>query len=170
MSEKEVGEQVVSEWYEPVYRFALSLTHSEDDASDLTQETFLILCQRQEQVREPDKIKAWLFTTLSRAFFRKVRRRRSHPEVELNAKAQPELSVDPTETRSVDAHAILRTVSELGEDYRTVLELFYVADLSYREISTTLQIPIGTVMSRLSRAKEQLRGVLTSVEARRHSS
>ncbi len=165
-----VIERVVSELYEPVYRFALSLTHSEDDAADLTQEAFLNLCQRNEQVREPDKIKSWLFTTLRRAVFQTVRRRRSHREVELNANDQPQSRDDPTGTLPVDSRVILCALSELGEDYRTVLELFYVADLSYREISTTLQIPIGTVMFRLSRAKEQLRGVLTSVEARRQIS
>ncbi|MGA7129295.1 MAG: sigma-70 family RNA polymerase sigma factor, partial [Chthoniobacterales bacterium] len=82
----------------------------------------------------------------------------------------PQSRDDPTGTLPVDSRVILCALSELGEDYRTVLELFYVADLSYREISTTLQIPIGTVMFRLSRAKEQLRGVLTSVEARRQIS
>ena len=169
MKNRLVIERVVSELYEPVYRFALALTHSEEDAADLTQQTFLILCQRQEQVREPDKAKSWLFTTLRRAFFRKVRSRRLHSEVELNKKDHPQSTVDPAGTRSVDARVILCALSELGEDFRSVLELFYIADLSYREISTTLQIPIGTVMSRLSRAKEQLRGVLTGVEARRQS-
>lgn len=167
MKNRLVIEEVVSELYEPVYRFALALTHSEDNAADLTQETFLILCQRSEQVREPAKIKSWLFTTLRRAFFRTLRRRRSHPEVELNAKEHPQSAVDPAGTRSVDARAVLCALSKLGEDYRTVLELFYIADLSYKEISTALEIPIGTVMSRLSRAKEQLRGALTTVEARR---
>jgi RNA polymerase sigma-70 factor, ECF subfamily len=160
-------EKVVSEFYAPLYRFALALTHSEDEAADLTQETFLILCQRHEQVREPDRVKSWLFTTLRRAFFRTVRRRRSRPEVELNAREQLESTVDATGARSVDAQAILCALSELGEDSRTVLELFYIADLSYKEISATLQIPIGTVMSRLSRAKEQLRSVFTRPDSRR---
>jgi RNA polymerase sigma factor (sigma-70 family) len=155
-----VVERVVSELYGPVYRFALALTESETEAADLTQETFLILCRQHEQVREPDKIKSWLFTTLRRGFLRKLRRRYECPEVELKPNHQ-QSTVDPTGPRSVDARAILSALSELEEDHRSVLELFYIADLSYKEISTMLGIPVGTVMSRLSRGKERLRGVLT---------
>ena len=97
-------------------------------------------------------------------FFRTVRKRHAHYEVELNQQHQ-ELTVDPTGPRSVDAGAIFSAWSELEEDQRTVLELFYIADLSYKEISSTLEIPIGTVMSRLSRGKERLRGALTEISS-----
>ena len=157
-----VVERVISELYAPVYRFALSLAESESEAADLTQETFLILCRQHAQVREPDKIKSWLFTTLRRTFFRGLRRRNAHPEVELDPIRQ-QSSVEPMGPRSVDASAILSALSGLEEDARTVLQLFYIADLSYKEISTTLAIPIGTVMSRLSRAKERLKSALTEI-------
>ena len=159
-----VIERVVSELYAPVYRFALVLAESETEAADLTQETFLILCRQYEQVREPDKVRSWLFTTLRRLFFRTLRRRQIHPEVELKAEYQ-EPAVDPTGPRAVDAGSILSAASELEEDHRIVLELFYIADLSYKEISSTLKIPIGTVMSRLARAKERLRGALTEISS-----
>jgi RNA polymerase sigma-70 factor, ECF subfamily len=155
-----VIERVVSESYTPVYRFALTLADSETEAADLTQETFLILCRQHEQVREPDKIKSWLFTTLRRTFLRRLRRRHEGPEVELKPNHQ-QSTVDPIGPRSVDARAILSALSELEEDHRRVLELLYIADLSYKQISTTLGIPVGTVMSRLSRGKERLRGALT---------
>src|ERR1700739_1732050 len=157
-----VIEQVVSELYAPVYRFALVLAESETEAADLTQETFLILCRQYEQVREPEKVRSWLFTTLRRLFFRTLRRRQVHPEVELRPQHQ-EPTVDPTGPRAVDAGAILNALSELEEDHRTVLELFYIADLSYKEIASALKIPIGTVMSRLARAKERLRGALAEI-------
>lgn len=159
-----VIERVVSELYAPVYRFALVLAQSETEAADLTQETFLILCRQYEQVREPDKIRSWLFTTLRRLFFRTLRRRQLHPEVEINPQNQ-EATVEPTGPQAVDAGAILSAASELEENHRIVLELFYIADLSYKEISCTLQIPIGTVMSRLARAKERLRGALTEMSS-----
>jgi len=155
-----VVESVVLELYGPVYRFALALAGSETEAADLTQETFLILCRQHEQVREPDKIKSWLFTILRRTFSRRLRRRHERPEVELKPNHQ-QLTVDPIGARAVDARAILSALSELEEDHRRALELFYIADLSYKEISTTLRIPVGTVMSRLSRGKERLRGALT---------
>ena len=75
-----VIERVVFEFYAPLYRFALALANSETEAADLTQETFLILCKRRGQVREPDKIKSWLFTTLRRTFLQTLRRRHSRPE------------------------------------------------------------------------------------------
>ncbi len=160
MKSRLVLERVVSDLYVPVYRFALTLACSETEAADLTQETFLILCWQHEQVREPDKIKSWLFTTLRRTFFRTLRRRQAHPEVELEPKHHQQSAIDPAGPRSADVGAIVSALSELEEDYRTALELFYLADLSYKEIASTLKIPIGTVMSRLSRGKERLRGVL----------
>src|ERR1700739_818434 len=162
-------EGVVSELYAPIYRFALVLAESETEAADLTQEPFLILCRQYEQVREPDKIKSWLFTTLRRMFFRTLRKRQARPEVELNPQ-HPEPTVDPAGPRFVDAGTILSALSELEEDQRTVLELFYIADLSYKEIPSTLKIPIGTVMSRLARAKERLRGALTEISFVRKTS
>jgi RNA polymerase sigma-70 factor, ECF subfamily len=165
-----VIEHVVSEFYMPLYRFALALAGSERDAADLTQETFLILCKHKDQVREPDKIKSWLFTTLRRTFLKTLQARRSRPEVELEPKHQALSTVEPTAPRSVDAAAILNALCGLKEDYRVVLELFYLGDLSYQEIATALRIPVGTVMSRLARGKEQLRGVVTKVKLIERSS
>jgi RNA polymerase sigma-70 factor (ECF subfamily) len=162
-----VIEHVVSDLYAPVYRFALTLACSETEAADLTQETFLILCGQHEQVREPDKIKSWLFTTLRRTFFRTLRRRQAHPEVELEPKHHRQFAIDSAGPRSADVEAILSALSELEEDYRAALELFYVADLSYKEIANALKIPIGTVMSRLSRGKERLRGILVETDSTR---
>jgi RNA polymerase sigma-70 factor, ECF subfamily len=162
-----VPERVISDLYVPVYRFALTLACSETEAADLTQETFLILCGQHEQVREPDKIKSWLFTTLRRTFFRTLRRRQAHPEVEFELKHHQQSAIDPTGPRSADVRVILSALFELEEDHRTALELFYIADLSYKEISSTLKIPIGTVMSRLSRGKERLRGILGEIDSAR---
>ena len=162
-----VIEHVVSEFYMPLYRFALALAGSERDAADLTQETFFILCKHKDQVREPDKIKSWLFTTLRRTFLKTLQARNSRPEVELEPEHQALSTVEPTAPRSVDAGAILSALCRLKEDYRMVLELFYLGDLSYQEIATTLQIPVGTVMSRLARGKEQLRGAMTKVNDRK---
>ena len=160
MKDRLVLERVVSELYVPVYRFALALAESETEAADLTQETFLILCRQHEQVREPDKIKSWLFTTLRRTFLRMRRRRQSRAEMEFKPQHEPP-TADAAGARSADARAILSALSELDEGYRTVLELFYLAELSYKEISAALEIPVGTVMSRLSRGKERLREALT---------
>jgi RNA polymerase sigma-70 factor, ECF subfamily len=66
-------EAIVSEHYANLYRFGLALAKNESEAADLTQETFLILAKHKEQIREPETIKSWLFTTLRREFLRKVR-------------------------------------------------------------------------------------------------
>jgi RNA polymerase sigma-70 factor, ECF subfamily len=153
-------ESTVCELYSPLYRFALSLTRNETQAADLTQETFLILARQQAQVRDSTKIKSWLFTTLRREFLRGLRSQSAHPEVELKPEHSDELVVDPAVLRATDAGVVLEALAQVDESYRMVLELFYLADLSYKEIAASLEIPIGTVMSRLSRGKEQLRVLL----------
>jgi RNA polymerase sigma-70 factor, ECF subfamily len=153
-------ECIVKEFYAPLYRFAFALTRSEAIAADLTQETFLILTRQQAHIRDLTKVKSWLFTTLRREFLRGLRSKTSHPEVELKPEHQEQLVVESAAVQSIDAITILEALAQIDESYRTVLELFYLSDLSYKEIAATLDIPIGTVMSRLSRGKEQLKGTL----------
>ena len=153
-------QRIVSELYSPVYRFAFALSRNETQAADLAQETFLILAKQQAQVRDITKIKSWLFTTLRREFLRGLRSQSSHPEVELKPEHQDELVADSRVLEASDAATVIEALTRVDESYRVVLELFYLADLSYKEIAATLDIPIGTVMSRLSRGKEQLRTLL----------
>ena len=157
-------ESIVSELYSPLYRFAFALTRNETPAADLTQETFLILAKQHAQVRDVTKIKSWLFTTLRREFLRSLRTQSSHPEVELKPEDQDELVTDPAMLQAADAATAMRALAQVDDVYRTVLELFYQADLSYKEIAAALDIPIGTVMSRLSRGKEQLRTILAKTK------
>jgi RNA polymerase sigma factor (sigma-70 family) len=153
---------IVSEQYAALYRFGLALAKNESEAADLTQETFLILAKHQEQIREPERIKCWLFTTLRREFLRKVRIHTAHPEVEFQPEEHEVQAMEPSALRSIDARTALAALLMVEESYRPALELFYLGDLSYKEISVTLGIPIGTVMSRLSRGKEQLRRALAT--------
>jgi RNA polymerase sigma-70 factor (ECF subfamily) len=162
-------EAIVGRFYTALYRFALSLTKSESESADLTQQTFLILAQRSHQIRDLSKVKSWLFTTLHREFLRLVRSQSAHPHVEFRPEVHdsPELSIDAI--RTLDAKSVIDALSYVDPTYRTAIELFYLSELSYKEIAEALEIPIGTVMSRLSRGKDQLKTILaTSVAKSSH--
>lgn len=155
---------VVSEWYDPLYRFAISLCRNEETALDLTQNAFHKLAQKQEEIREASKVKSWLFSVVYRDFVDGYRRGNRYPTTSLDVVAEPSDSVagHPGE-RSHDAGVMLRMLGELDENFRAPLTLFYMEHLSYKEIAAVLEIPIGTVMSRLRRAKDQLRARMESV-------
>ena len=162
MAKKIDLQAIVSETYAALYRFGLALARNENEAADLTQETFLILAKRQHQIREPDQIKTWLFTTLRREFLRKIQTHIAHLEVELPPEDHELLAIDPDTLRSIDARTALAALARIDDNYRSAVELFYLAGLSYKEIAATLGVPIGTVMSRLARGKEQLRHILAT--------
>jgi len=151
---------IVDSLYSSLYQFAVGLTKSESDALDLVQQTFLTFGQRLDQIRDFSKIKSWLFTTLRRHFLLKIRRYKKHPEVQFLADAHDFPTEDPEVWKSLDARNVRDALLQVDEKYRVVLELFYLNNLSYREIVDALGIPIGTVMSRLSRGKAQLRSIL----------
>ena len=153
---------IVPEYYAGLYRFGLALAKNESEAADLTRETFLILAKNQKEIREPGKIKAWLFTTLRREFLRRIRIHKAHPEIEFQPENHEIPAIGLDALRSIDARTALAALAKIEESYRSAVELFYLGDLSYKEISETLGVPIGTVMSRLSRGKEQLRRVLAT--------
>ena len=138
----------------PLYRFALSLSREPCDAADLTQQTFLLWASKGHQLREQSKVKTWLFTTLYREFLRGERKRgrecRSEEQV-------PDLQCLPVAASNLDGDVVVRALLDLEEIYRAPLSLFYLQEHSYNEIAEILQIPPGTVMSRISRGKAQLR-------------
>ena len=161
---------IVDSLYSALYQFAVGLTKSESDALDLVQQTFLTFGQRLDQIRDFSKIKSWLFTTLRRHFLLKIRRYKKHPEVQFLPDAHDFHAEDPEIWRSLDARSVREALLQLEEKYRVALEFFYLNNLSYREIADALGIPIGTVTSRLSRGKAQLKSILSdSSWNRRHA-
>ena len=149
-------EQMVSQHYESLYRFALSLAGTETDACDLTQQTFYIWATKGGQLRERGKARSWLFTTLHRNFLTGRRRAVRFPHVELGD-AHDDLPAVPVETvHRLDSALALECLGQVQEPYRAALSLFYLEDYSYKEIADILGIPLGTVRSRISRGVRQL--------------
>lgn len=150
-------DQAVDHFYEPLYRFAFGLTGSEEDAADLTQEAYQALLVKGGQIRDVRKLKGWLFTTLYRKFLGQRRHRTRFPEVQVET-VEWELPVLESGTEeTVDGNAAVAALQTLDEKYRAPLVLFYLQDLSYREVAAVLGVPIGTIMSRLARGKVLLR-------------
>lgn len=158
-------EQLVGDYYQPLYRFALSLTGREAEACDLTQQTFYLWAAKGHQLRDRSKVKAWLFTTLHREFLGTRRRETRFPQHEIESVERELPPVTPNTVNELDAGTVMRALLEVDEVYRAPLMLFYLEDHSYLEIAALLDVPIGTVMSRLARGKAQLRSRLADQAA-----
>lgn len=158
---EEVFPQLVETYYAALYRFALSLTKSSADACDLTQQTFFVWATKGESLRDIAKAKSWLFTTLYREFLRGRRRDARVSAIEdLSPAEQDPPDVDTDPIGKMDSHLVMEALQEIDAVFREPLTLFYLQDLSYHEIAEILSVPIGTVMSRLSRGKAHLRARL----------
>ncbi len=152
-------ERLVHEHYAPLYRYAFRLTGSAADAEDLTQEAFCTAQCKLGQLRDAGKAKAWLFSILRHNYLHR-RRADKHQQfvpVEcLNDLAEPA----PDPLPPVDPERLQQALNELPETFRTPVILYYFEDFSYRDIAEQMDLPIGTVMSRLARAKVHLRNRL----------
>lgn len=153
-------EEVVSGFYKPLYHFALSLTGQAGDACDLTQETFYVWATKGNQLRDATKIKSWLFTTLYRQHLNSQRRQTRYLHCEL-ASVDSELpTISPAVVRQMDAATMMQALRQIDERHRVPLTLFYLEEHSCVEIAEILNIPLGTVTTRLMRGKVLLRRLL----------
>ncbi len=152
--------QLVDAHYRGLYQFALSLAHSEADAADLTQETFLRWAEKGSQLRDTTKAKSWLYTTLYRLFLNRRRHVTRFPHDELSDVESKLPSVEPEAIRHLEGVDVMAALAEIDEVFRAPLALFYLEDHSYQEIAEILDVPPGTVMSRLWRGKALLRARL----------
>ncbi|MGI8889365.1 MAG: RNA polymerase sigma factor [Chthoniobacterales bacterium] len=153
-------EKLVEDYYMPLYRFALSLSRRESDAADLTQQTFFLWASKGHQLRDGSKVKTWLFTSLYREFLGRKRYQDRFVESESSGEAIAAQAVPASVVNQLDGDIVQRALFELEEIYRAPLTLFYLQQHSYKEIAKVLEVPIGTVMSRISRGKECLRKAL----------
>ena len=142
--------------YAGLYRFALSLARDESHAADLTQQTFYIWAAKGHQLQDRTKAKSWLYTTLHREFLAGQRRQQRFRHYELDEVSSELPSLDPALVNQLDSQALLSSLSQMDPLFRAPLALFYLEEYSYKEIADVLDIPLGTVKSRIARGLAQL--------------
>jgi len=158
-----------------VYRFALRLAGSPDEAEDLVQETFLRAFKAWDQYERGTRAKSWLFTICRNVFLRRRERAQRHDEIvsesadrsgpgagAVNPVWVSAMGADP-EGEFFDAivdDRIIEAIAELPEEYRTAVVLSDVEGLPYAEIAELIDVPVGTVKSRLFRGRRRLQEVL----------
>lgn len=150
-------EELVDTHYQALYRFGYSLSKNADLASDLVQQTFCIWAEKGHQLKDRSKAKTWLFTTLYREFLNLNRKSKRFIDGDTS---DLEFALPPVESQSarqIDANRAVTMLGHLDELFRAPLTLFYLQQHSYKEIAAILDIPIGTVMSRISRGKTLLK-------------
>ena len=150
--------QLVADHHRAVYQYAYRLTGSVQDAEDLAQQVFLIAQRKIGQLRNMDAAGSWLFAILRNCFLKDKQRRRPAlaGDLDLNVDLIPEEG--PPE--GFDGDRLQEALNRLPEVFRLVVAMFYFEECSYREIADQLEMPIGTVMSRLARARGHLRSMM----------
>jgi RNA polymerase sigma-70 factor (ECF subfamily) len=151
--------RLIAENYQSVYRYAYRLSGSATEAEDLTQQAYLIASGNLGQLRSMDSAKNWLFAILRNHFLRQrqIDARIPTADAPVNLDDLPQ-EIPPV--AEIDPAELQQALGALPDAARVILGMFYFEEFSYKEIAEQLGLPIGTVMSRLARAKADLRSRL----------
>lgn len=152
---------------EGLFRLTMWLVRDRAEAEDLVQETFAQALRSFHRFQPGTNARAWLVTIMRNLRANRYRARRRAPQVAGGDEALEFIAAIETTPQHVTEAEVLRALSALPEGYQEVVLLCDVEDLSYREIAGVLEIPIGTVMSRLHRARRLLRASLAGYAADR---
>ena len=144
-------------------RYAFALLRDRDRADDLVQDTLERALSRWLLRRPDGDVRAWLFTILRNLHVSRWRSDRRHgTRVEID---EASLSVAPRQEAALEVHDVLAAIDQLPEEQKSLLLLVGVEDFSYGDAARILGMPIGTVMSRLSRARQRLRSLVETGKA-----
>jgi|SRR6516164_117280 RNA polymerase sigma-70 factor (ECF subfamily) len=154
-----------SEYLDGLYSYAVVLSRNRAEAEDLVQETCLRALRAMERLRPDSNIKSWLFTILRNIWLNQLRQSRTAGEVveldldENGANQAVDTAKDPyaAYASNIEREQIRSAIQQLPLEFREVVLLREYEELSYEEIATLLSCPVGTVMSRLARARSKLR-------------
>jgi len=151
-----------------LYRLAYAWCHDAPLADDLAQEALLRALAREAQLREPDRLKSWLCTILANCLRDHHRRRREHLSMDVLEESATDPAATPEDAAAATelAQRVRAAVARLPLGQRQVLTLVDLEGFSYAEVGDILEVPIGTVMSRLCRARQALRQPLTGFAQR----
>jgi RNA polymerase sigma-70 factor (ECF subfamily) len=163
----------VLHYIDGLYGYAMALTRNQADAEDLVQETYVRAIRGAESLRAGSNVKNWLFTVLRNIRLNQLRQQRTAPKyIELDA---DEGKTDITIETSPDPYAryvgktererVREAIQQLSSELREIILLREFEELTYREIANLLGCPIGTVMSRLARARSKLRTLVSVSDA-----
>jgi RNA polymerase sigma-70 factor (ECF subfamily) len=158
------------EYLDGLYSYAMVLTRNHAEAEDLVQETYTRAIQAMRRLRADSNIKGWLFTILKNIWFNQLRKRRNSPQMididvgdgVANNIVEPSRDSHDLYVSKLEAEQVRAAIHALPVEFREIILLREYEDLSYREIASVLHCPIGTVMSRLGRARATLRTLLTA--------
>jgi RNA polymerase sigma-70 factor, ECF subfamily len=154
--------------FHSLYNFARWITHNSSDAEDLVQETYLKALRNFASFRPGTNFRAWMFQILRNTFLSSCSKLERRMTVAIDSEEEgPELAVDTITPETIlmnrfNSQLMKRVVDDLPVHYRETLLLCEVEEMSYQEIAEILSIPIGTVMSRLARARKAVRAALQS--------
>lgn len=138
-------------------RYARSLTRNAEDAEDLVHDALVNAYERKATFRTGASVRNWLMSILHNTHIDRLRRRRSaERRIDAAAELAPQ-SAEPTQDHSVRLKQVQSAFFALPEEQRAALHLVAIEELSYQEAAAALGIPVGTLMSRLSRARARLR-------------
>ncbi|MBI1884425.1 MAG: sigma-70 family RNA polymerase sigma factor [Chlamydiae bacterium] len=166
-------ETLIQEHFNPLYHTALRMTRNEADAKDLVQEAILKAFRNYDKFEKGTNFKAWIFKIMTHTYINQYRKKSKEPPLtdfstvepiyEEIVKEQPSFSLDQIELlRDQVEDEVSVALDHLPPEYRLVFLLATVEDFSYQEISEVVGCPIGTVMSRLFRARKFLKEELFS--------
>ena len=148
-----------------LYGYAFVLSRNRTQAEDLVQETCLRAIRAKATLRPDSNVKGWLFTILRNIWFNELRHQQTGPkivELDLEVSEPRDTTADPHTVYSskVEQERVRAAIQELPVEFREIIILREYEELSYQEIATLLDCPVGTVMSRLARARSKLRDLL----------
>lgn len=160
LGERDAFDALIARWHEPIWRYLRRLTNSDDAAADLAQDTWLKVLRGIATLREPASLRAWMFGIARRVAMDRLRQQYSRP-------LDGDAVIDDIPAQLADADlkselAALETGMEsLPLREREALALFYLRELTIEQIAALLDVPAGTVKSRLFRARNLLRKQLS---------
>jgi RNA polymerase sigma factor (sigma-70 family) len=162
LGEREAFDELVDTWHGPLWRYARRMTGSDDAAGETMQDVWLRVLRGVGRLREPASLRAWLFGIARRVLMDRLRMQYAEPATVDAGDAQ---LAAPDEGDDIEGQLDLMrgAMERLPATEREVLTLFYLCELSLVDVASVLGVPVGTVKSRLFRARQMLRVVFTSL-------
>jgi RNA polymerase sigma-70 factor (ECF subfamily) len=156
LGEPEAFEELIARWHGPLWAYIRRMVPRDQDARDMLQDVWLRVIRGIPRLRDGSRLRAWLFGITRRALMDRLRRQYAAPAHDALDREDVPFEPDSAD-READLVALEAALEALPFGDREVLTLFYLRDLSLNELAETLGIPVGTVKSRLFRARQLLR-------------